>query len=135
MKRLATALTDLLRKDGPGGFAKVIATLTQLYNWPEDTSVVHQMAELTRSITPAKLITQLLTIASNEVLTIASNEVLIMTKNNVNYRAQWLRGRASDSQLREPGFESCAAVLKLGKFFHYTLLQFTLYKCINEYLT
>ena len=27
-------------------------------------------------------------------------------------RAQWLRGRASDSRLREPGFESCAAVLK-----------------------
>ena len=32
-------------------------------------------------------------------------------------RAQWLRGIASDSRLREPGFESCAAVLKtLGKF-------------------
>ena len=27
-------------------------------------------------------------------------------------RAAWLRGRASDSRLREPGFESCAAVLK-----------------------
>ena len=27
-------------------------------------------------------------------------------------RVQWLRGRASDSRLREPGFESCAAVLK-----------------------
>ena len=27
-------------------------------------------------------------------------------------RAQWLRGRALDSRLREPGFESCAAVLK-----------------------
>ena len=27
-------------------------------------------------------------------------------------RAQWLKGRASDSRLREPGFESCAAVLK-----------------------
>ena len=26
-------------------------------------------------------------------------------------RAQWLRGRASDSRLREPGFESCAAVI------------------------
>ena len=32
-------------------------------------------------------------------------------------RAQWLRGRASDSRLREPGFESCAAVLKLGQVF------------------
>ena len=28
------------------------------------------------------------------------------------HRAQWLRGRASDSRLRGPGFESCAAVLK-----------------------
>ena len=27
-------------------------------------------------------------------------------------RAQWPRGRASVSRLREPGFESCAAVLK-----------------------
>ena len=27
-------------------------------------------------------------------------------------RVQWLMGRASDSRLREPGFESCAAVLK-----------------------
>ena len=27
-------------------------------------------------------------------------------------RAQWLMGRASDSRLRKPGFESCAAVLK-----------------------
>ena len=26
--------------------------------------------------------------------------------------AQWLRGRTSNSRLREPGFESCAAVLK-----------------------
>ena len=27
-------------------------------------------------------------------------------------RVQWLSGRASGSRLREPGFESCAAVLK-----------------------
>ena len=41
-------------------------------------------------------------------------------------RAQWLRGRASDSRLREPGFESCAAALKpWASFFHSTLLQFT----------
>ena len=33
-------------------------------------------------------------------------------------RMQWLRGRASDSRLREPRFESCAAVLKLGHVFH-----------------
>ena len=45
-------------------------------------------------------------------------------------RTQWLRGRALDFRLREPGFESCTAVLKtLGTFFHSTLLQFTqLYK-------
>ena len=30
-----------------------------------------------------------------------------------NLRAQWLRGRVSDSRLREPRFESCAVVLKL----------------------
>ena len=28
------------------------------------------------------------------------------------YILKWLRGRASDYRLREPGFESCAAVLK-----------------------
>ena len=27
-------------------------------------------------------------------------------------RAQWLMGKVSDSRLREPGFEPCAAVLK-----------------------
>ena len=32
-------------------------------------------------------------------------------------RAQWLRGRASDSRLRGPGFESCDAVLKPWKVF------------------
>ena len=54
----------------------------------------------------------------------------------INYwicRAQWLRGRSSDSRLRGPGFESYAAVLKpsLHKFFHSTLFQFTqLYKWV-----
>ena len=49
------------------------------------------------------------------------------------YRAQWLRGRASDSQLREPGFESCAAVLKpWGSFI--TLHCSSSLSCINEYL-
>ena len=44
-------------------------------------------------------------------------------------RVQLLRGRASDSRLIEPGFESCATVLKLGQVFHSILLQFTqLYK-------
>ena len=28
------------------------------------------------------------------------------------YISQWLRGRASDFQIREPGFEYCATVLK-----------------------
>ena len=37
---------------------------------------------------------------------------------NINCRVQWLRGKALDSRLREPGFESCTAVLKiLCKFF------------------
>ena len=40
-----------------------------------------------------------------------------------------LSGRAVDSELREQGFEFCAAVLYFGNFFHSTLLQFThLYK-------
>ena len=52
------------------------------------------------------------------------------------YRGQRLRDRASDSRLRGPGFEFCAAVLKpwVGKFFHSTLLQFTkLYKRVPGY--
>ena len=39
---------------------------------------------------------------------------------------QWPRSRASDSQLREPGFESCAAVLNPWTSF--------LLSCINEYM-
>ena len=51
----------------------------------------------------------------------------------VKGRAQWLMGRASDSRLREPGFESCAAVFKtLGTFF--TLHCSSYLSCINEYL-
>ena len=46
---------------------------------------------------------------------------------------QWLRGRASDSQLREPGFESCAAVLKPWASF-FTLHCSSSLSCINEYL-
>ena len=48
-------------------------------------------------------------------------------------RAQWLRGRASDSRLREPGFESCAAVLKPWTIF-FTLYCSSSLSCINEYL-
>ena len=46
---------------------------------------------------------------------------------------QWLRVRASDSRLRGPGFESCAAVLKpWASCFHSTLPSSL--SCINEYL-
>ena len=48
-------------------------------------------------------------------------------------RAQWLRGRALDSRLREPGFESCAAVLKPWASF-FTLHCSSSLSCINEYL-
>ena len=48
-------------------------------------------------------------------------------------RAQWLRGRASDSRLREPGFESCAPVLKPCASF-FTLHCSSSLSCINEYL-
>ena len=48
-------------------------------------------------------------------------------------RAQWLRGRTSDSRLRGPGFESYAAVLKpRARFF--TLHCSSSLSCINEYL-
>ena len=43
------------------------------------------------------------------------------------HMTQWFKGRASDSRLREPGFESCAAV---GNVF--TLHCFSLLSCINE---
>ena len=48
-------------------------------------------------------------------------------------RAQWLRGRASHSQLREPGFESCAAVLKPWASI-FTLHCSSSLSYINEYL-
>ena len=43
----------------------------------------------------------------------------------------WLRGRSSDSRLQEPGFESCAAVLKPWAGF-FTLHCYS--SLINEYL-
>ena len=46
-------------------------------------------------------------------------------------RAQWLRGRAPDSRLREPGFESCAVVLKPWASF-FTLHCSSSLSCINE---
>ena len=47
--------------------------------------------------------------------------------------AQWLRGRASDCQLRESGFESCAVVLKPWASFVTPHCSSSL-SCINEYL-
>ena len=47
--------------------------------------------------------------------------------------AQWLRGRASDSRLPEPGFESCAAVLKPWPSI-FTLHCSSSFSCIHEYL-
>ena len=54
--------------------------------------------------------------------------------NQLPCRAQWLRGRAPDSRLREPGFESCAAVLKPWASV-FTLHCFSSLSCINKYLT
>ena len=57
----------------------------------------------------------------------------INTINTIQYRAQWLRGRTSDSRLREPRFESCAAVLKPWASF-FTLHCSSSLSYINEYL-
>ena len=46
---------------------------------------------------------------------------------------QWLRGRAPDSRLREPVFESCAAVLKPWASY-FTLHCSSSLSCINRYL-
>ena len=46
----------------------------------------------------------------NPAISINTEQPLIQV--SVSLRAQWLRGTASDSRLREPGFKSCAAVLK-----------------------
>ena len=55
-----------------------------------------------------------------------SNQLLSANSLQRTHRAQWLRGRVSDARPREPGFNSCAAVLKpWASFFHSTLLQFT----------
>ena len=43
----------------------------------------------------------------------------------------WLRGR--EPRLREPGFESCTAVLNLGQVF-FTLHFSSSFSCMNEYL-
>ena len=48
-------------------------------------------------------------------------------------RVQWLRGRASDSRRREPGFKSCAVVLKPWASL-FTLHCSSSLSCINECL-
>ena len=48
-------------------------------------------------------------------------------------RVQWLRGRASDSRLREPGFEFCAAVLKPWASF-FTLHCSSSLTCSGDYV-
>ena len=40
------------------------------------------------------------------------NLIVIRVGQLHNCRTQWLRGRASDSRIREPGFESYVAVLQ-----------------------
>ena len=61
-------------------------------------------------------------------------EIHLPSENcQVPFRVQWLRGRASDSRLREPGFESYAAVLKPWASF-FTLHCCSSLSCINEYL-
>ena len=57
---------------------------------------------------------------------------IVLIRSNIQ-RAQWLRGRALDSRLREPRFESCAAVLKSWASF-FTLHCSSSLSCINEYL-
>ena len=49
-------------------------------------------------------------------------------------RAQWLRGRASDSRLRWPAFESFAAVLEPWANF-FSLHCSSSFSCINDHLT
>ena len=49
------------------------------------------------------------------------------------HRMQWLRGRVLDSRLREPGFESCATMLKPWASL-FTLHCSSSLSCIHEYL-
>ena len=48
-------------------------------------------------------------------------------------RVLWLRGRASDSRLREPGFKPCVTMLKPWASF-FTLHCYSSLSCINKYL-
>ena len=77
---------------------------------------------------------------SHHVFVQYTSNVHKLTKNSFKFagmnlarRLQRLRGTASDSRLREPGFESCAAVLKPWESF-FTLHCSSSLSCINEYL-
>ena len=61
----------------------------------------------------------------------AATSIKVLLKGKC--RLQWLMGRASDSRLRGPGFESCAAVLKPWASF-FTLHSSSSHSCITEYL-
>ena len=54
-------------------------------------------------------------------------------ERSLRHRAQWLRGRASDSRLREPGFKPCDTVLKPWAGF-FTLHCSSSLSCIKEFL-
>ena len=72
----------------------------------------------------------ILTLKQNMGKHLNLHELLMVS---VNCRAQWFTGRASDSRLREPGFEPCAAVVKPWASF-FTLNCSSSLSCINEYL-
>ena len=57
-----------------------------------------------------------------------------ITKTYGFNRAHWLRGRTSDCRLREPGFESCVAMLKCLASFSFTLHCSSSLSSINECL-
>ena len=61
---------------------------------------------------------------------IDARDRLSIHPSHENVESVVVRGRASDSHIRGPGFDSCAVILKLWAIIvHSTLLQFTqLYK-------
>ena len=59
--------------------------------------------------------------------------ILLMSAKEIAPRVQWLRGRALDSRLGEPGFVSCAAELNPWATF-FTLHCSSSLSYINEYL-
>ena len=69
-----------------------------------------------------------------QVVVTLSGVFITLSTNYTNCRVQQLSARASDSRLREPGFESCAAVLKCCARLC-TLICTSSVSCINEFLT